>query len=288
MKKVISLVVMMLLGLSIAAAWAGDGEVCVYCSDKGYTDCTTTTPCPPDDPTQEDCVSVQPCNVLINICECFAQDGGLLFKDGKRIGVRLQSLTKGVYFQYSAGYTQDVKLFSEERLIDYACPAKTEHSGLTGYDYRWAGVNSLQYLDENQNRIKEANLDNSSSTYDCSDPDRIKFVDTCFRKNGWILDVTDDEYQWAHMTGDNDGDGVAGEDALDVDGNDNRILLVSVPKMTINWSEIDEEDYGSYAKLKVVILDVTDFDAALCTDCWEACYCEVDAFPLCSPPATDE
>lgn len=89
MKKLLMMVLALMLAFSVSAFAAEEEEMCPTC-DKSK--CTVPTLCQED---QEVCTSAQPCNILINICNC---GDGTFWKDNDQVGIRATSLTEGVYF----------------------------------------------------------------------------------------------------------------------------------------------------------------------------------------------
>jgi len=286
MKKVVLLAVMMVFMASMA--WSA--EICYTCPKK--TDpCVIPTTCYPTQ-DQQACVVEEPCNVVVEICECVDPETGLtVFRENNTLGFKFLSMTPGVYFAYDQFYDLQVQLFAKED-GDLACAAKDPNYAwddptVAGYPgHVWDGVNSLYYLDNTGAKITTLDPNEiDGGTYDC-DPQKIVGITTCLNKdNGglpsqtyWTIDykTTDYVFPVPAIQGDNDHDGFAGEDAIGWYGH----LVVKSPKMTFNWDEIDPLLYGTYAKVRLYILQVTDLDS-LCPGCEDLCYCEYNAVKLC-------
>jgi hypothetical protein len=281
MKKVVSLVFAMMF-LFAVNTWA-DGE----CPDCPKTSCNTPRMCQHD---QVDCGVAQPCNVVFYVCEC----GDGYWKDGDYVGVSVTSLTEGVYI---SGGAIAVKLFAElndntdaAADVDDACDyleAVGDADVPNGWDFQWqlggpapatGGVGSLQYFDPDGDELDPPNLGDFD---DCEleGDEMVDMVTTCGEDdNAFILDVTDDVLSPAHaIQGDNDDDGVAGEDA----GKD--YLLVKVPTVAVDWAEVEAAGLkGTIATANVCILDMKDSATGLCTDCTIVCCCTIETVKLCT------
>lgn len=272
MKKVMALGIVLVLWMA-TSAWA-DNPWCTVCPSSGKaTVCAPADVCP-DTVGQEDCAVVDPCNAVLEICECVDPvTNTTIFRENNAIGVQITSNTKGVYLVYGAPL--QVKLFAEDEL-DEACNARTD-STLEEPNYEWDPVNSLYYLD--------ASGDPVDPTGDGCD-DKITTISTCVGKDQleagpdypafWTIDYLKTDAPWATVPGDNDNDGEAGEDITGYYGH----LVVSIPSVAIDWDDVDEEDLGSTATVTVSLIQLEDLDS-LCPSCNVICSCDIAVATLC-------
>lgn len=300
MKKVVSLVFALMIAFTVNT-WAADGTGTGECPDCPKTSCDTMRRCKVD---QEYCQTAMPCNVVFYVCEC----GDGFWKDGDFVGISVTSLTEGVYI--SNGYV-GVKLFADlnedtdeapntDDACDYLEAGRPDEPMVPGgWDFQWVlggpepatnGLGSLQYLDVDGDEIDSPDL------YDYNDcelegDEAVDAITTCgVDDNAFILDVVDsplsgetdadnDGYDDddATLVGDNDKDGMAGEDK----GKD--YLLVKIPNVAIDWAEVEAAGLmGTIATAKVCILNMKDAATGLCTDCTIVCCCTVETVKLCT------
>ncbi len=237
-------------------------ELCTDCPDSS---CDVSMLCPTN---PANCMSVQPCNVVFNTCDC----GFELWQDGDYIGVTIQSLTSGVYV--SSGNIS-LKLFKElnnneggEKNPDDACDYLDTGSMPGPWDYVWS---QPKYLDVDGQEIISPDL---TSYYDCElvGNEQVDSITTCTLPETFILDNADNY--------DDDGDGLFGEDE------NKPYALLRTPQFAVNWPEVEAAGLmGTTAQATVCLLNMTPGycpdHGYLCDDCEILCCCSIDVVELC-------
>lgn len=297
MKRVVTLVFALMMVFALSAnSWAQDDDLCLDC---GKASAQLDEVCPP---AQDDCEPyAEPPRLVIDPCVCSGGCvGGDFWTDGDFVGVSVESLTPGVYI--NSGYVK-IKLFPEYKGSDddpnvacnYVDPDEDGPNDYRGddedndrfWDFIWGRYDSADtttdhygllkyYHDKNASAITpDFGVDETDCELDTSNQ-KITYVSTCdIDDNAWILDIDDTEDT------DNDGDG-PGEDKANHLGDDNHYVLVEVPDVIVNWSEIESNGLvGTVGQVQVCILSMKDAVSGLCTDCDVKCCCPLDAVQLC-------
>lgn len=252
MKKVIMLAAAALFVLT-AQAWA---VPCYDCLGKTNPCDDVAFLCPSSE--QVGCVPVDPCPVTFKICDCADADE---FITGAEIGVKMTSLTEGVYWSNTA----TIDLVNGFWITDEqpVCPnSVTDRSWLMANDEKMGMANATQFLfynAEDDTSIPGSVANTSEYNYDgedCEVPDIAKFVeiksvDAMGDPAGYIIDAMDEGLWWTF----------------------------EIPPMVVDWAEA-MANRGNWAQVKVELVLVED--VGICADCVTICECIVDVFRICA------